>query len=534
MILKKPYAFFIKYFRVINLIMAVLMALLIYQTLKVGKFLNLYISDYLTATNNFVLSNYINIYTFLLIILIIIFTIVVTSVMFIKNKPKKLYLFNLIVYVALFVLYIVDYNIMSAINDRILDIRISKAIRDVTYIGLGVQVVSFIITLVRTTGFDIKSFDFKKDLQELEIDIKDNEEFEVAVDIDRNSIHRDFRNGIRNFRYFYTENKYLIIISFILLAVLAIFFVIMHRVIYIASYNENETFSASSLSFNVRNSYVTNANSSGKVISDNTLVIVKLDVHKFSEAKATLNTGLITLTIGDKSFGETTKYNGYLSDMGTPYVDEELSLEFESYLLVYEVPNYLANKKMALKINDNVSYIRGEIGAKNIYVTLKPINLLDVTSVEEAKLGSDLSFSGSILGESTFVINKFELANRFKLEYNFCFKKDNCVTSYEYMVPTATGNYFKTLLKIDGKFKGDESVNDNINNMFDFLNEFGYIHYKVDGEWDSHKIDSQKIKPIASKPDNSIYVEVNRKILDADSIYLEFKVRNYSYKYVLK
>ena len=45
MIFRKPYAFFIKYFRVINLIMAVFMAVLIYHTLTVGRFLNEYIND---------------------------------------------------------------------------------------------------------------------------------------------------------------------------------------------------------------------------------------------------------------------------------------------------------------------------------------------------------------------------------------------------------------------------------------------------------------------------------------------------------
>ena len=98
MIFRKPYAFFIKYFRVINLIMAVFMAVLIYHTLTVGRFLNEYINDYILATNNFSLGSYINFYTFLLIIIIIILTIVVTSVMFVKDKPKKLYIFNLIVY----------------------------------------------------------------------------------------------------------------------------------------------------------------------------------------------------------------------------------------------------------------------------------------------------------------------------------------------------------------------------------------------------------------------------------------------------
>ena len=93
MILRKPYAFFIKYFRVINLIMAIFMAILTYQTIVIGKFLTNYIKDY-SIGNNFAISNYINFYSFLMCILVIVLTIIVTSVMIVKKKPKKLYIFN--------------------------------------------------------------------------------------------------------------------------------------------------------------------------------------------------------------------------------------------------------------------------------------------------------------------------------------------------------------------------------------------------------------------------------------------------------
>ena len=534
MILRRPYAFFIKYFRVINLIMAALMAVLIYRTLVVGNFLNEYIKDYAAATNNFILGNYINFYIFLLIIIIIILTIVITSVMFVKDKPKKLYIFNLIVYLALFIMYIVDYNVMNTIHDKILDIRVSKAIRDVTFIGLGFQIISFIITLVRATGFDLKQFEFKKDLQELEIDVRDNEEFEVAVEVDKNSIHRDLRGGIRNFRYFYIEHKLLINVSVIILLVLIVFTILFDKLIYTANYKENQVFSASALSFNIKNSYITNTDQNGNVITDKSLVLIVMDVRKFIDEKKELNTGLITLQVDGNSYGQTTKYNSYITDVGTPYVDDNLSLDFERYILTYEIPNSLIKKNMVLKINDNVSYIRGEIGAKNIFVKLKPVNLLDVKDNEEVGLGNTLNFSGSILGESTLTISKFELANRFKSEYQFCYKKDSCETSYEYIVPTATGSYFKTLLKLNGEFDIDEKLNLNIDSIYDLLNEFATIHYKKNGEWYEYRINSQKVKPKLADEDNNTYVEVNRDVLNSESIYLEFKVRNYNYKYVLK
>jgi len=157
------------------------MGILIYRTGIIAKFFNDYLKDYVTASNGFVVGNYINLYSFLLALLIIILTIIVLSVLLVKDKPKKLYVANLILYIGVIVLYGFDYYIMHGVNEAILDIRVSKAASDITNIILIIQIVVLILTLIRATGFDIKSFNFATDLQQLDINTKDNEEFEVAV-----------------------------------------------------------------------------------------------------------------------------------------------------------------------------------------------------------------------------------------------------------------------------------------------------------------------------------------------------------------
>lgn len=535
MIFRKPYAFFIKYFRIINLTMAVLMAILIYQTFKIGNFLTEYINDYIMATDGFALSHYINFYLFLLTLLVIILTIVVTSVMFVKNKPKKLYIFNLLVYILLIALYMIDYNVMHDIYDRVLDIRVSKALRDINYIAVGVQIASFLVTFVRATGFDIKSFDFGKDLQELEIDVKDNEEFEVAVEFDKNKVKRNARNKFRQTKYFYFEHRFLINVGLIILAIIITFIIFVSQTIYQDNYKENRIFTASTLGFNIKNSYLTSADQNENDITDNVLVVIKIDIRKFNEdEKKYLNTGLITLRIGNKSYAMTNKYNDYLTDIGTPYTNDNLSTDFTSYIFTFEVPKKESHKTMKLKINDNISYIKGQIGAKNIFIKLKPLDLTNKEQTEDKRLGDTLSFTGSLLGESTLKITKFEISNKFKVEYKFCSKKDKCNTSYEYVTPTATGNYFKTLLKIDGTFEEDETMNlENVEDIYYFLNEFGTINYQVDGKWYEHKINSKLVKPKIGT-DNYYYIEVNKDVEKATSIYLKFNVRNYTYKYILK
>lgn len=542
MILRKPYAFFIKYFRLINLIMAILMGILIYRTWKIAKFLNDYVNDYLNVSSDFMVSNYISMYSFLLSLLVVIFTVVVLSVLFVKGKPKKLYIMNLILYVSVIILYGVDYYVLHGIGEVIWDVRVSKAVRDITYLILGLQALCCILTLIRATGFDIKEFNFGTDLQQLDIDTKDNEEFEVAVEFDKNKIHRNFRKTLRNFSYTYKEHKYIINIGIIIAIILLTFIIFMGKAVYRAEYKEGETFQASGLALNIKNTYITKTDKNGnltiqengKINENRVLVIVKFDIKSLYSDDETLNTGLINLHVGDKTYGQTPIYNSAIDDIGTPYTEQTLQTEFTSYILAFNIPENISDEKMELKFNDQVSYVKGEMGAKSIYVTLKPKDLTKKQELKENKIKETTLFSGSILENAELKINTIEIANKFKIPYKFCLNKNKCYDSYEYLTPTATGNYFKTLMKINGEFEEDTIANiENVSNLYYFLNKYGWIHYKIGDKWYSHKIDSKLIKPQAGTS-KEYYIEINKDIEKATEIYFTFNVRNYSYKYTIK
>ena len=176
MILRKPYAFFIKYFKLLHTIIALLVGFLLYRSFKIYSFFNAYISDYNSAINDFSPRTLINMYSFFAILLITILAIILLSVMIYKKKPKSLYIYSLFVFIFVFILYAVTYPMLRDINAAILDIRVSKGLRDFFLIAMIFQSVGFVLYVVRATGFDIKQFDFGSDLQKLNIDAKDSEE----------------------------------------------------------------------------------------------------------------------------------------------------------------------------------------------------------------------------------------------------------------------------------------------------------------------------------------------------------------------
>ena len=540
MIFRKPYALFIKYFRVLHGVLTFLIFLLFFCSISLYRFFRIYSVDFRSALTDFSASNYLNIITFIELFFTIALFIIFLVVMIYKDKPKNVYIFGLLTFIYTFVFYYLTHSTLNGLNtSEILSVAVSKAYRDFAMIAAILQFINFYFILVRAIGFDIKKFDFSSDLHSMNISEKDSEEIEVALNLDKNKAVRKIRFFFRNFKYFYFEHKFIInTLSILLIAILSIY-VYLSGQAYYKNYNQGQPFDASGFTMNVQWSYLLDTDSKGSMIVDtegeNPGVILAVRFQtKSSRLKQKFSSGLVTLKIGEFKYRPNLDHALVLNDIGEAYVDQMLTEEYETYLLAFEIPSKFASKKMQLKVNDSSSYVGGISGAKNYYVNLEPEDLRKSTDMGEYKLGDDVNFSDSVLSASYLKIDGFEVNNKFQLNYNYCYKDDKCIASHEYLTPTATGNYFKTLLKLSGSYSVDKKLNiRGLDNILYFLNDFGYISYRVNGELFKKKINSQLVKPISAKTQDC-FIEVPYEVMNANEIFLTFNIREKIYKYILK
>lgn len=537
MILRKPYAVFIKYFKMIHIVMAALIGFLLYRSWSLYNFFRVYSIDYRALSN--IETSGVGFVDFLLIVLIIALTIVLFSVMYYKDKPKNLYIYDFVIYFLSLVLFYFCGSAFSSMEDAVLDIKVSKAFRDLYFMASATQLVSFLLTVVRATGFDIKQFDFGTDIQSLNISEKDYEEIEVALQFDQDEIKRNYRKQIRNFKYFYVEHKFIINSIFIIFVLTTSFLTYSRISSYRKTYSQGNVFSTSRVNFSVMDSFLLDSDALGNKLVQtegeqaSTLVVVRFQASSYSVKK--LNTGIFNLCIGDLSYSKNDIYGSYLDDLGTIYTNQKLTDVLKTYLAVFEVSNSQASRSMSLKVNDLYSFVGGKNGAKNNYVKLKPIDLRGTPKENESKkIGEKLYFTDSIFGTSSILVNEYEVNNKIRLNYKYCYLKDKCIDSYEYVTPTFTGTYFKTLLRISGELNIDKNVNNtSVNNLRSFLNNFGVIHYKIDNTWHKMRINSNTVKPSIAKTDD-YFIEIPLEAKDASELYLTFEIRNQIYKYSLK
>ena len=522
MILRKPYAFLIKHFKLIHIILTLLLSYIFYKSMNLLTFFN----EYISANQMTIISGgeayLFNGFIFLALILSILIAIIIAVLMFNKKKPL-LYYFSLIIgYLILFIFLLYTKGQVHTLEQELIDIRIISMIRDVLIAVVVIQFFFIIISLIRGVGFDVKKFNFKEDLEELDINEEDREEIEVAIKFDLESYKTIVKRKFRYLKYNLIENKMLIIILiFILISIIG-------GIIFYGRFNKNKVYSQGTYinplyySLTIKDAYLTQRDYQGNVIDKNkTFVILNTNVRKTTTSNKTLYVARMAINVDNYRIYPTTDYVGSFRDIGYEYNSYELSSQYTSYILVYEIPKQFLNKKMFFEYTD--------INNKVYRIALNYINLDIIKEEKEIGLNNQIELNNTILGDSFFSFEGVEMNDQFKIDYELCVSDNECYQFYENIYPDLSSNYDRTLIKL--------KLNLNMNSYYkklsinDFVNYFASINYEIDGKKYITNMKQIKTKKVDTK---DLYLSVNSNIKQATSINLEFNIRNYKYVYKVK
>ena len=526
MILRKPYAFFIKHFKLFNIILTILEVYMIYKLSFLVQFLFEYSNYPQGSVGQDLVGNLLTLRVFIMGIVTIIFSLLLMLVLSFKKKPIKLYIFIIIFTAALLVMLFIVRNYLQIMSMQVIEPRTAYAIRDFVLIGMIINILVAFLTSMRSLGFDIKKFEFGQDLHDLNITEEDNEEFELQLDVDSQGFKRNLNRNVRYFKYFIKEHKLLILILVTFIIGFGSFLIYSRSGIYFNATKVNQVVNTNNFSIGIGKSYITNKDYKDNVITDsnNTLIVVPIKV-KTNAVKEKLNATRFVLKISNHQFYHTKNYKEKLIDLGTVYNDNVISSEFENYILVFEIPKNLANKSMILEYNTETD--------KKVKFKIEKVNLEKGNIVQNYNLNHIVQFSDTLIQDGTLIISEFEIGDKFKVGYNFCLTTNECYPSYEYIVPDYKSNYNKTLIKLVGKINLVKS-NIKVKDLSDFVSKFGTVIYEKDGQVKYHNLSLVQVLPQKSIPQNTYYIEVLEDVKDAEHVSIQFKLRNHIYIYNLK
>ena len=517
MIVRKPYAFLIKHFKKIHIFLFLLCTYIVYKTTQLYSFMKDFVEfgsyDYINEP----ISGYITFTSYLFIIMIVASTIAVLILLYKKKKPWKMYIVPIISYLVLFVIFIITSNFFATYIGGT-DSTGPRLIRDTLLILLGTQYLTFLILAIRILGIDLNKFDFKSDEEYLELSEADQAEFEINIDIDKNSIKRFVKRFKRNAGYYVSEHKKVLLVLLTLILLFAGFKTYEYIFIINKSYKQGDVINTSGYQITINNSYYSSFDYKGDTISKESNFIV-LDVSITNlDKKRKINFAQFHIMNGTHSYSPTAKtYGTQFIDLGKAYEDKTINKN-EKYntLLIYKV-----SKK--LDMNKFVLYFQEVNNAKNTNHLRKiKLKLKDQTKIKENKelaLMDDLKF---YIGTKEHEV----LFDDYMISDNFSYKKEVCGTTYcGYEDKQIAANAGQKILKIS--FASDDFDG---KHMIDFLYRYGTINY-IDSNDKKHSIEIRNALPTEQYYGKYAYIIIPAEVAEAKSVKIVMTVRDNRYTY---
>lgn len=518
MIIRKPYAFLIKNFKKIHIALLIVSLYLAFKVIEINSFVNEFMNLGIYDLYANPITNHITFFMNIAIIFMIVGCSALLLLLRHKNKPWKLYLFPLINYIFLFFMMFVIKGFFKTYSVGV-DAADLRFARDLLVIFVIVQLPLVGIFIMRTFGLDINKFNFNSDEEFLQLSEEDREEIEISFDVDVNSFKRFFRRFFRNVSYVYEEHKLISrliigIISLVLISNIYVFVFVTNK-----SYKETDNYDYNGFTIKVNNSYFTNKDYKGDVISkNNNFVIVNFSIKNNSEEARNFDTSRFHLKASNLDYTTTdSTYGDEFYDLGKTYTTVSKINKDESinFIIVYKVDSNINKDKFVLFFQEKDD--------KNILrrIKLKLVDLNKKVKKEEYKIGESMSVDISnkedeISIDSSILTDSFEYSLR-KCVVSQCYSEPSNYSSPE-------GSKALVLEFASNIWESTEIV--------DFLSKCATINYKdLDGMDRELKINFAIKKNYFGK---IAYILVPNEVENSDVLQLLIKFRNRKIVYNLK
>lgn len=518
MILRKPYAFLIKNFKKINIILLALVGFILWKNLSLYGFVKDYISTGIYNTMLDPIQNYVGLFEYLAFIFVFIICGILAYLLKYKNKPYATYIFILIVDVITFILFIyIKYYFTINITGEF-DLAAVLVLRDLAFISTLPYYPMLFLLIIRSVGLDLKKFGFGEDKDFIQIGEEDREEVEVEVSFDKDKFIRQIKNKTRLAKYFFLEHKLSLTIIFIIILLIGTFNIYTYAFVENKVYKFNQTLNRNGYDITFNNVYITNRDYTGNIINEKmSYIVLETTIKNNATNSRIFDSTKLYLYVNDAYYLPTDRFNNYFADMGTLYSKDKKIKggETQKILFVYEI------KKPRNNSNFLLTYQTTNIHKNATRISVKITDISKFITKATKKLGETIEIPINENKKWNFSISNYQLVNQIDYRYGECNTTGTCPI-YEDTLISPTG---KSILY----FRFD--VTDETKTAFlSFLKKYGKVKYTINGEEKENKIRYA----ISKYRGNYVYLIVDNDISNATDISLMLTVRSYQYFYQIK
>ena len=475
MIIKKPYAFLIKHFRIIHILLLIPTIYLMFKFNDLASFFRNYADVGNKTLELTIAGSYITKFTYVALFFMLISNLTIFLLMKSKKKPTIYYGLNILYYIYLTIISIVFYLIISELETRTLDATIVNFIRDIAGLTVIPLYAIIAVTITKGIGFNFKSFRFERN-GDLQITDEDDEEVELKLGNGSFNTKKTAVHTLRELKYYVLENKFVFTCIGFFLAFIIVISLYMNYQVYNKRYNSNQAFALDNFTMTLKESYITDVDYSGRIINkDNYYLVVKLAIYNKSNKAVSIDKSNFRVYFDNKYLFPNYDRSNRFIDVGKPYQGELIyEKASDDYVLVYEIDESMIRSEYKMKILSGLKHEPDKLIPSYKIISIKPNNITEIEDLGEAKVNTPINFEHTMLGNTKLKIKGFRIDDSYSYNYSYCVTQDECYTAKNTLLPS-TG---KALAIIEDEITWDEASSYYKNGNKDLYGDFANISYR--------------------------------------------------------
>jgi len=482
MIIRNPFRYLSKYYKIINLILLIPMTYLLLKFNDIAKFFREYVSNSYQTVETGIAEKYITGLCIFILVASLVVHLIMGIIISSKKRNALFHYISALYYLYMTVISVILYNIMSSIESGSMDATFMNFIRDLANLSYLPLIPLLLITLCKGLHFDIKTFRFEKS-PELQLSEEEEEE-EDAIEIKFNKQGGSAKSGLihylRELKYYVLENKLIFRIIGILIIIALVISAYLQIQVYNKNYSANQVFTINNFEMSLKASYITDVDFHGNVIEKGKyFLVVKMAVQNTSSVDASLSTADLRIYLSDDeviypSYDRSIRF----IDVGKNYQGETISKlnGAVDYVFCYELTKSQIKSSYQIKILNQLSLKETKLVSSYKIINIKPENILESEDLGTASVGDQIYFYETTLEDTKFTIKSIQIANSYAFEYQSCNFNNVCNNYKDTVVP---GNS-KSLIIIEDEIIWDETIPYYLYSDKDFYGDFVTLDYDYD------------------------------------------------------
>lgn len=531
MILRKPYAFIIKHFRLIHLIMLGSLLFIVYNLNDIYHlFHTLQLSNTTIYTGAYI---YIDNLVYYFVFAALAMAAVVLWLLKEKKKPIKLYLFLVIYFILLLVGYSYLFSVLRTIQDEVVSLDTIILAKDIANLMILPGYFGICLCFIRGIGFNIKQFNFSKDIAELQIASQDSEEFEILIGQNNYKYLRTIRRALRETKYYILENKFAFICVGVGIITVFSGFGIYYYNQYLKKLSEEEVTSVNGISYIVNKSYMTELDFKGNEVRKGyKYVVVDMKMHNSTDMDRKLDLKTITLADNELFYYPIMTKNSKFYDLGVPYKEDQIIKSFEdiNVTLAFEIPVSVKTKNFTLRVQYKLDASMDKVIARYRNFAINTVMIDSEDSLKNNAVNETINIDTVGKNKFALTINNYQIRDSYTKRYVVCKEDLSCKNISRIIKPTSSTKSTMLVVDFNGIMYDDANFTRTFNTYNKIFANYASVIYKIGNKTYNEPVSIVSMSDVYGK----VFIEMDRRIYNAESISLHFDFRNEKFDVALK